>query len=248
MTMTVADHIAAFLRDRQVELVFGICGHTNIALLAALERGGGPRFITTRHEQVAAHAADGYARASGRPGVVVLHVGPGLTNATTGVATAVARLRAHDRDRRGRPLVLREPGPAPGAQSLSRCRPDERVRTVREARVASHSGGPGAAGPGSCVGPGSGGPPGSGPHLGADGHPGRAHRWADRPSVAPPADRSRPWAGRGHRAPTRARRTTVAPGRRWDSPGDGGCPPTCRERTGARQPHADGLWRPPARP
>ena len=49
---------------------------------------GAPRFITTRHEQVAAHAADGYARASGRPGVVLLHVGPGMTNATTGVATA----------------------------------------------------------------------------------------------------------------------------------------------------------------
>lgn len=88
MTLTVADHIAAFLRDRQVDLVFGLCGHTNISLLAALERGGGPRFITTRHEQVAAHAADGYARASGKPGVVILHVGPGLTNATTGVATA----------------------------------------------------------------------------------------------------------------------------------------------------------------
>ena len=88
MTPTVADHIAAFLRDRQVELAFGLCGHTNISLLAALERGGGPRFVTTRHEQVAAHAADGYARASGKPGVVILHVGPGLTNATTGVATA----------------------------------------------------------------------------------------------------------------------------------------------------------------
>ncbi len=88
MSLTVADHIAAFLRDRQVELTFGLCGHTNISLLAALERGGGPRFITTRHEQVAAHAADGYARASGRPGVVILHVGPGLTNAATGVATA----------------------------------------------------------------------------------------------------------------------------------------------------------------
>ena len=47
-----------------------------------------PRFVTTRHEQVAAHAADGYARASGRPGVVLLHVGPGMTNAVTGVATA----------------------------------------------------------------------------------------------------------------------------------------------------------------
>ena len=57
------------------EQVFGLCGHTNISLLAALERHGAPRFVTTRHEQVAAHAADGYARASGRPGVVLLHVG-----------------------------------------------------------------------------------------------------------------------------------------------------------------------------
>lgn len=88
MKPTVADHIARFLADREVDRVFGLCGHTNISLLAALERQGSPRFITTRHEQVAAHAADGYARASGRPGVVILHVGPGLTNATTGIATA----------------------------------------------------------------------------------------------------------------------------------------------------------------
>jgi acetolactate synthase-1/2/3 large subunit len=88
MKPTVADHIARFLGDRDVDRVFGLCGHTNISLLAALERHGSPRFITTRHEQVAAHAADGYARATGRPGVVVLHVGPGITNAATGVATA----------------------------------------------------------------------------------------------------------------------------------------------------------------
>lgn len=88
MKPTVADHIAAFLVDRGVEQVFGLCGHTNISLLAAVARLGSPRFITTRHEQVAAHAADGYARATGKPGVVLLHVGPGLTNATTGVATA----------------------------------------------------------------------------------------------------------------------------------------------------------------
>ena len=88
MRMTAADHIAGFLTDRGVELVFGLCGHTNISLLAALERAGAPRFVTTRHEQVAAHAADGYARASGKPGVVLLHVGPGMTNAVTGVATA----------------------------------------------------------------------------------------------------------------------------------------------------------------
>lgn len=87
-TPTVADHVAAFLVHRGVEQVFGICGHTNISLLAAFERGGNPRFITTRHEQVAAHAADGLARASGKPGVVLLHVGPGVTNAATGIATA----------------------------------------------------------------------------------------------------------------------------------------------------------------
>jgi acetolactate synthase-1/2/3 large subunit len=85
---TVADHIAHFLADRNVDRVFGLCGHTNISLLAALERAGSTRFTTTRHEQVAAHAADGLARMTGRPGVVVLHVGPGITNAATGVATA----------------------------------------------------------------------------------------------------------------------------------------------------------------
>jgi acetolactate synthase-1/2/3 large subunit len=88
MRPTVADHITAFLVDRGVEQVFGLCGHTNISILAAFARLGAPRFITTRHEQIAAHAADGYARATGRPGVVLLHVGPGMTNAATGVATA----------------------------------------------------------------------------------------------------------------------------------------------------------------
>jgi len=85
---TVADHVAQFLVQRGVQLVFGLCGHTNISLLAAFERLGAPRFVTARHEQVAAHAADGFARASGRPGVLVVHVGPGMTNAATGVATA----------------------------------------------------------------------------------------------------------------------------------------------------------------
>src|SRR5688572_20646685 len=88
MRPTVADHVTRFLLARGVDRVFGLCGHTNISLLAAFERQGAPRFITTRHEQIAAHAADGYARASGRPGVVLLHVGPGMTNAATGVATA----------------------------------------------------------------------------------------------------------------------------------------------------------------
>ncbi len=58
-----------------------------IAFLDALGKSR-IRFISTRHEQVAAHAADGYARASGKPGVLLTHLGPGLTNAATGVANA----------------------------------------------------------------------------------------------------------------------------------------------------------------
>src|SRR5580693_9212279 len=76
-----------YLERLGVEVVFGLCGHTVIALLDALGKSK-IRFISTRHEQVAAHAADGYARASGKPGVLMLHLGPGLTNAATGVANA----------------------------------------------------------------------------------------------------------------------------------------------------------------
>ena len=86
-TVTAAEALAAQLESYGVEYVFGTCGHTNIALLDALSRTG-IRFVIARHEQAAAHAADGYARASGKPGVLLLHVGPGMMNAVTGVATA----------------------------------------------------------------------------------------------------------------------------------------------------------------
>src|SRR5689334_2588064 len=79
----VADQLKAY----GVKYVFGTCGHTNIALLAAFEEVG-IEFVIARHEQAAAHAADGYARISGEPGVLLVHVGPGLMNAVTGVATA----------------------------------------------------------------------------------------------------------------------------------------------------------------
>src|SRR5262244_3287062 len=88
----VETRIAAYLLTEYLErlgggVIFGLCGHTVIALLDALGRSR-IRFVSTRHEQVAAHAADGYARASGKPGVVLTHLGPGLTNACTGVANA----------------------------------------------------------------------------------------------------------------------------------------------------------------
>ena len=87
MTVSAAEALAAQLESYGVEYIFGTCGHTNIALLDAISRTA-MKFVIARHEQTAAHAADGYARATGKPGVLLLHVGPGMMNAVTGVATA----------------------------------------------------------------------------------------------------------------------------------------------------------------
>src|SRR5215207_6380149 len=76
-----------YLERLGVEVIFGLCGHTVIGFLDALSKSR-IRFVSTRHEQVAAHAADGYARASFKVGVLLSHLGPGLTNAATGVANA----------------------------------------------------------------------------------------------------------------------------------------------------------------
>src|SRR5438046_1134759 len=83
----ISHQLVKYLEDRGVEFIFGLCGHTNIAVLAAVANSR-IRFINTRHEQIAAHAADGYARAKHRTAVVLSHLGPGLTNAATGVANA----------------------------------------------------------------------------------------------------------------------------------------------------------------
>jgi acetolactate synthase-1/2/3 large subunit len=76
-----------FLEAVGTRYVFGLCGHTVIAMLDAF-RGSRLRFVVNRHEQIAAHMADGYARVSGECGVLLTHLGPGLTNAATGVANA----------------------------------------------------------------------------------------------------------------------------------------------------------------
>lgn len=84
---SVAEHIVDFLERREIAHVFGLCGHTNIAVLAAL--ADSPiEFVTVRHEQIASHAADAYARVKGRASVVLSHLSPGLTNCATGVANA----------------------------------------------------------------------------------------------------------------------------------------------------------------
>ena len=83
----ISNQLVKYLEARGVEHVFGLCGHTNIAVLAALSKSR-IKFINTRHEQIAAHAADGYARVKHETAVLLSHLGPGLTNAATGVATA----------------------------------------------------------------------------------------------------------------------------------------------------------------
>ncbi|ALA71682.1 acetohydroxyacid synthase large subunit [Geobacillus stearothermophilus 10] len=87
MKKPVAEQLVRYLEDRGVTHIFGLCGHTNIAVLAALEHSS-IKFVNVRHEQIAAHMADGYARAKKETAVVLCHVGPGLTNAATGVANA----------------------------------------------------------------------------------------------------------------------------------------------------------------
>ena len=87
MKDTVANHLVRYLERRGVRHVFGLCGHTNIAVLSAMANSR-VEFVNVRHEQVAAHAADGYARATGKASVLLTHLGPGLTNAATGVANA----------------------------------------------------------------------------------------------------------------------------------------------------------------
>jgi len=87
-TTRIASYLLTdYLERLGVEVIFGLCGHTVIGFHDALGKSK-IRFVSTRHEQIAAHAADGYARASGKVGVVLTHLGPGLTNAATGVANA----------------------------------------------------------------------------------------------------------------------------------------------------------------
>lgn len=84
----VANQLIKYLENRGIKHIFGLCGHTNIAFLAALSKSEKIRFINVRHEQLASHAADGYARVTKKASVVLSHLGPGLTNAATGVANA----------------------------------------------------------------------------------------------------------------------------------------------------------------
>ena len=89
MQLTGAQIIIECLKEQRTETLFGYPGGTVLSVYDALrERGDGIRHILTTHEQGAAHAADGYARATGRTGVCLVTSGPGATNLVTGIATA----------------------------------------------------------------------------------------------------------------------------------------------------------------
>lgn len=88
MKKLVSEQMVDYLERRGVEYVFGLTGHTVIAMMDAFRQSEKLKYISVRHEQVAAHMADGYARVKRRAGVLLTHLGPGLTNATTGVANA----------------------------------------------------------------------------------------------------------------------------------------------------------------
>ncbi len=80
--------IAQALEDEGVEFIFGYPGGAVLHIYDALFKRSKIPHILVRHEQAATHAADGYARATGKPGVVLVTSGPGATNAVTGIATA----------------------------------------------------------------------------------------------------------------------------------------------------------------
>ncbi|MEE8055229.1 MAG: acetolactate synthase 3 large subunit [Gammaproteobacteria bacterium] len=76
------------LKDEGVEHIFGYPGGAVLHIYDALFKQDDVKHILVRHEQGATHAADGYARATGKPGVVLVTSGPGATNCVTGIATA----------------------------------------------------------------------------------------------------------------------------------------------------------------
>ncbi|MDH3468121.1 MAG: biosynthetic-type acetolactate synthase large subunit [Gammaproteobacteria bacterium] len=88
MELTGADIIVRCLRDEGIEYIFGYPGGAALHIYDALYKQEDVKHVLVRHEQGATHAADGYARATGKPGVVLVTSGPGVTNTITGIATA----------------------------------------------------------------------------------------------------------------------------------------------------------------
>jgi len=87
--MTGAQMVVRALRDQGVEVVFGYPGGAVLPIYDEIFQQNDIRHILVRHEQAAVHMAEGYARSTGRPGVVLVTSGPGATNAVTGLTDAL---------------------------------------------------------------------------------------------------------------------------------------------------------------
>src|SRR6202162_3113233 len=87
-TLTGAEIVIRCLQEEGVEFVFGYPGGAVLFIYDAIFKQKKVKHILVRHEQGALHAADGYARATGKPGVALVTSGPGVTNSVTGIATA----------------------------------------------------------------------------------------------------------------------------------------------------------------
>ncbi len=83
-----ADMLIRSLQDEGIEYIYGYPGGAALHIYDALFRQDKVKHILVRHEQAAVHMADGYARATGLPGTVLVTSGPGATNTITGIATA----------------------------------------------------------------------------------------------------------------------------------------------------------------
>ncbi len=88
MELTGAEIIIECLKAEGIDYVFGYPGGAVLHIYDAFYQQDDVKHILVRHEQGATHAADGYARSTGKPGVVLVTSGPGATNAVTGIATA----------------------------------------------------------------------------------------------------------------------------------------------------------------
>lgn len=88
-TMSGAELVIKALVDQGVEVIFGYPGGAVLPIYDALFKQNAIRHVLVRHEQGAVHAAEGYARSTGKPGVVLVTSGPGATNAVTGLTDAL---------------------------------------------------------------------------------------------------------------------------------------------------------------
>ncbi len=149
-TMTGAQAIIASLEAEGVDTVFGYPGGQAIEnLRRAVRYSKQMHHVLARHEQGASHAADGYARATGKVGVVLVTSGPGATNTVTGIATAYmdsiphggsspARSRAASSARTASRNPTSPASPCPWSRHTSCCRTDDlAARSARPSDIAS---------------------------------------------------------------------------------------------------------------